>query len=182
MKSIMNKKSGHKKVMLILFLILTAFVFSNEAIAQSRHGGYGGRVGGGFYHSPHYFAGHMRFHNGHYFAPRIGTRFRILPYGYTTIWIGGFPYYYYDGLWFEYYPSLDYYVVVKKPSDLDNTQQNQKFDRIFLKDGSVLEGIFEGATGNTITLKIGNEDHNININDISSISFAPAIQDSTQTK
>jgi hypothetical protein len=181
MKNIISKNSYYKKLGLILFLVLIAFTFSTETNAQGRHR-FGGRIGGGFYHASHYFAGHMGFHYGHYFAPRIGARFRALPYGYTTFWIGGFPYYYYDGFWFEYYPAFGYYAVVNKPAGADNAQQNQKFDQVIMKDGSTLEGVFQGATNGTVTLRVGNEDHTININDIASIRFAPAIADTLQTK
>jgi hypothetical protein len=71
--------------------------------------------------------------------------------------------------------------VVKKPDGVANSQ-NLKFDEVKLADGSSIEGIFQGATDSTITLQIGNQSHDIDINDVVSINFARTVQDSTQTK
>jgi hypothetical protein len=177
MKTIINKYLS--KIAVISFLVFALLIsFSTETNAQFRVG-FGGRS---FAHIPHYSTGYYSVRAGSFFAPRIGARFTVLPYGYTTFWIGGFPYYYYDGFWFEYFPAYGYYAVVNKPAEVNTAQQNQKFDRVILKDGSSMEGIFEGATDGAIILRVGNEDHSININDIVSIHFAPAIPDSAQTK
>jgi hypothetical protein len=180
MKTIIKKYISNIIFMSCLILI-TLVLFSTETDAQFRRG-FGGHS---FTHIPHYSVRYYGVRHGLYFRPRIGARFTVLPYGYTTFWIGGFPYYYYDGFWFEYFPAYGYYAVVNKPAEVTNTQnqeQNQKFDKITFKDGSTVEGIFEGSSGNTITLKVGNVDQNYDINQISSISFAPAIQDTTQTQ
>jgi Family of unknown function (DUF6515) len=178
MKSLRYNLISYKKPAFILFVVFTMlFTCSVEANAQGR--GHGGRgVRGSFGHFPHHSFGIAGGRYGHYFAPRIGARVRFLPPGYIPFWVGGFEYYYYDGLYYQYFPTDKVYVVINKPSGAD-TAPNLKFDQVKIYDGSTLEGIFEGGTDSTITLRVGNEDHDININDVVSITFAPSIEDST---
>jgi hypothetical protein len=171
MKKIISNYLKTRNIALILFIVLvTAVIFSTEANGQSRHGhGGGGRFGRGI------------FRNSVHFTPRIGARIRVLPLGYMSFWFGGFPYYYYDGIYYQYYPQDETYVVVKKPAGADNVP-NLKFDQVRMYDGSTLEGVFENATDSTITLRIGDKDHSINIGNIISITFAPSQKDTTQHK
>lgn len=177
MKTIITNNFLKSRQTLFTFLILASvFAFYADADAQVRHGHDGRRVG--FTHIPFHSFG---IRHSHHFAPRIGARFRVLPFGYTSFWIGGIPYYYYDGFYYQYYPEDGVYVVVEKPNGAD-TVQSLKFDQVKLYDGSTLEGVFEGATNSSVTLRIGNDDHDIKISDIVSITFAQSIQDSTQVK
>ena len=172
MKRIFGNSSGNNKVTFIFFLILiTVLVFSTDANAQRR--GYG--RGGGFYYGGH----SVGVRHGYFYAPPIGTRIRVLPLGYVSFWMDGLEYFYYDGLYYRYFPDDGVYVVVEKPKGAEKAS-NLKFDQVKMYDGSVLEGVFAGATDSTITLKIGDKDHDINISDIISINFAPTIQSNTK--
>ena len=151
-------------------------MLSTGANAQVRRGHRGGSM-----HSSYNSIGHVGIRHGYLFAPSIGTRFRVLPFGYTSFWINGIPYYYYDDIYYQYYPADGVYVVVKKPDGVANNQ-NLKFDQVRLYDGSTLEGVFQSATSDAITLRIGDKNHDINISNVVSITFAPSIQDSTKQK
>lgn len=177
MKTIIGNYLILKKIVFISFFALTTLVMlSTGANAQVRRG-----HGGGSMHSSFNSFGHLGIRHGYNFAPSIGTRFRVLPFGYMSFWFNGIPYYYYDDIYYQYYPADGVYVVVKKPDGVANSQ-NLKFDEVKLADGSSIEGIFQGATDSTITLQIGNQSHDIDINDVVSINFARTVQDSTQTK
>lgn len=152
----------------ILFVLM---VFSNDLLAQRRGAPPRGRGVGHVYVSPR--PGFVR---GHFIAPRIGAHIRVLPVGYMSFHLGGLEYYYHDGIYYRYYPADEVYVVVEKPAGVEKVA-NLKFDQVKLNDGSVLEGIFIGATETTVTLKVGDKNHEININDIKSINFAPAVSD-----
>ena len=175
MKRIISNYFSNRKLALILFLILIAsFMFLTEANAQARRGyiGRGGRGRGSFMHMPR---------NSVHIAPRMGARIRALPFGYMSFWLGGVPYYYFDGIYYQYYPEDGTYAVVNKPEGVKNIS-DLKFDQVKMSDGSILEGVFEGATDSTITIKLGNQNHDINISNVVSITFAPSIQDSTKQK
>jgi len=165
-----------KLVFISFFALMVLIMLSTGANAQVRRGHRGGSM-----HSSYNSIGHVGIRHGYLFAPSIGTRFRVLPFGYTSFWINGIPYYYYDDIYYQYYPADGVYVVVEKPDGVANNQ-NLKFDQVKLADGSTLEGIFESATDSTITLQIGNQSHNIDISDVVSINFASTVQDSTKTK
>ena len=113
------------------------------------------------------------FIRGHFRAPVIGTHIRILPAGYVSFWLGGLEYYYHDGIYYRYLPSDEVYVIVEKPNGAEKVA-NLKFDQVILNDGSVVEGEFIGGTGTTVIIKVGDKEHEININDVKSIQFAPA--------
>ena len=182
MKSTIGNYLNYRKLALILFVVLTMLLtFSFETNAQGRRGGgvRGGRRG--FVHPMPRFGGFGGIHYGHFFRPPIGARIRVLPFGYTPFWVGGLEYYYWDGIYYQYLPSDGVYVVINKPDGADKVT-NLKFDQVQMYNGSILEGTFESATDSTITLKIGDKDHDINIGDIVSITFAPSIQDTTQQK
>jgi hypothetical protein len=175
----MNTKAGDfmrrgMQFMILIITIVAILTIANDTNAQSRRGGFRG----GFGHSPRFNSG---FVHGSFFAPHIGARFTILPYGYLTYWIGGVPFYYYNGWWFQYYPADGIYMVVNKPTGADSVL-NSKFDQLKLNDGSVVEGVFEGATDSTITMRVSDKDVDFNINNIISINFAQAVHDTTKPK
>jgi hypothetical protein len=107
-------------------------------------------------------------------AAPIGARIRVLPAGYVSVRIGGADYYYYNGVYYTYLPDQETYVVVERPANADNTA-DMKFDRVKLYDGSIVEGVFQGATDSYITLKVGDHNRDINISEIVSITFAPTL-------
>lgn len=52
-------------------------------------------------------------------APPIGLGVSVLPPYYTTLWIGGSPYYYADEVYYTWRPERREYVVVDPPSGAD---------------------------------------------------------------
>jgi len=50
-------------------------------------------------------------------APPVGLTLSLLPPYYTTVWIGGAPYYYADGVYYTWRPSERVYEVVEPPKD-----------------------------------------------------------------
>lgn len=170
-KVVSNYLKKRNITLILLFVLVAAFTFSTNANAQSRRGFGGGGSRGG--------RGIIR--NSAHFYPRMGTRIRVLPFGYMSFWFGGLPYYYYDGIYYQYYPEDGAYVVVKKPAGSENVQ-NLNFDQVRMYDGSTLEGVFQGASDSTITLKIGKKNHTISIDNVISITFAQSQKDTTQHK
>lgn len=73
------------------------------------HGGVYGRYGwgrhGGYFYNRGYY--------GSLYYPYLGLGFGFLPYGYYSFYWGGFPYYYSDGLYYQY--NNDQYTVVEPP-------------------------------------------------------------------
>jgi len=117
----------------------------------------------------------------HVIAAPIGARVGLLPFGYLMFRFGALDYYYYNGIYYNYLPGENCYVVVQKPADVNNPE-NLKLDQIKLYDGSILNGVFQGATDSTVTLRMNDQDRVINIGDIISIEFAQSISDSTGQK
>ncbi len=72
---------------------------------------------------------HFYFHGGTWYrpdgprfivtAPPIGLGISILPPYYTTLWVGGMPFYYADDVYYAWRPERREYVVVEPPSDVD---------------------------------------------------------------
>lgn len=96
----------------------------SAAGAVGAHRGYvPGSVGGGFYgHGGGYrdygwgrHGGY--FYNGGFYGslyyPWLGLGFGFLPYGYYSFYWGGYPYFYSDGLYYQY--NNDQYTVVEPP-------------------------------------------------------------------
>lgn len=52
-------------------------------------------------------------------APPIGLSISLLPPYYTTVWVGGVPYYYADGVYYNWRPMDRSYVVVDPPRETD---------------------------------------------------------------
>jgi hypothetical protein len=78
-----------------------------------------------------YFHGHDRyyFNGGVWYAPRgagfvvvlppPGLVVSVLPPYYSTVWIGGIPYYYADNVYYTWQPEQNGYAVVDPPADAD---------------------------------------------------------------
>ena len=114
-------------------------------------------------------------------AAPIGARIRVLPVGFVSVRAGGMNYYYFNGVYYSYIPDQACYVVVEKPANADNVA-TLKWDQVKLYDGSIVEGLFQGATDSKITIKVGDQNRDINISDIISITFAPTVNDDQQQK
>ena len=76
--------------------------------------------------------GHLFFHSGVWFRPRgpefvvvrppVGIRLGLLPNSYSTIWSGGSPYYYANGVYYTAVPNTGEYIVVDPPPGYDTEQ------------------------------------------------------------
>lgn len=89
------------------------------------------------HHDDHYFfdAGIWYRPSGSRFVvvvPPIGLRVSILPPFYTTLWVGGLPYYYADGVYYSWRPSERNYVVVEPPREADVVYQPPEQEPVFI--------------------------------------------------
>jgi hypothetical protein len=114
-------------------------------------------------------------------AAPIGAMIRVLPEGFVSLRIGEMDYYCFNGIYYNYLPDQACYVVVEKPAGADNVV-DLKLDQVKMYDGTTVEGVFQGATDSTITLKVGDNIRDINISDIISITFAPPTNDNSAPK
>ncbi|MBF0493714.1 MAG: hypothetical protein HQL28_01115 [Candidatus Omnitrophica bacterium] len=104
------------KVLLILVAAALALaVSSRDVYAWGGHGGHGGG------HGDRYYWHGGRWHNSSWFwfdvgitALAVGAIAASLPPYYTTVYVGGVPYYYYDGIYYRPCPAG--YVVVPAPA------------------------------------------------------------------
>jgi hypothetical protein len=58
----------------------------------------------------------------YYVAPRIGFTVAVLPPYYTTLWLGGFPYFYADGAYFMWRERERHYEVVEAPAGAETSR------------------------------------------------------------
>lgn len=82
------------------------------------HFGHGYVPGNGYWGGAHYWGG--GYWNGGfwphcYFRPGFAWFLPVLPFGYATFWWGGFPYYYWDNLYYTWNPAYNGYVVTDPP-------------------------------------------------------------------
>jgi hypothetical protein len=198
------KYLNYKSLALTLILaFIVLFTFSSETNAQIIRGriGIGIRVREPAHvrveHVPHNYisvyvgprryyydegAWYMRGRAGYtVVAAPVGARIKALPAGYVTLQFGGTNYYCYNGVYYTYIPDQETYVVVEKPVGAETTS-DMKYDEVKLYDGSIVEGVFQGATVNSVTIKVGDQNREINISDIKSITFAPTISDDQSPK
>jgi len=84
-----------------------------------------GAVSVGFRGGSYFFHGGVwyRPYSGRYIVvePPLGIYLPVLPPDYATVWVGGVPYYYADGVYYNVAPGHGY-VVVAPPPGVDTTQ------------------------------------------------------------
>ena len=197
-----NKIAEHlnfeRIALLSILILITSLVYLDKADAQSRRGHKMRREPAPVRIMPRFrnytpvFVGSRRYYYNHGVFYRraqggyrvipapIGARIRYLPAGFLTLTFGGLNYYCYNGVYYSYLPGQDAYVVVEKPANSE-TMSNLKLDQVKLYDGTTLQGVFQSGTDSTITLRVGNQDRDIYINNIISIFFAPSINDTSQS-
>ena len=99
------------KVLVVIALLLALTAFSTaDALA------WGGDHGG---HGHYYYRGGRWYNNGWFWGSfatglAIGTMVATLPPYYETVYVGGYPYYYYDNVYYR--PSTSGYIVVPQPT------------------------------------------------------------------
>jgi hypothetical protein len=65
-------------------------------------------------------------------APPIGLSLSMLPPFYTTLWIGGAPYHYADGVYYQWRPSYRDYVIVDPPREAESASVTPEAEQIFV--------------------------------------------------
>ena len=189
------KYSYLNKIVFFTGFLILSILFISETNAQAR-GGYHRierrRVVRVQHLPPHYetivvHKNNYFYNNGFFYrrGPRgyavigapIGARIRVMPLGYSVIKFGGLSYYYLNGVYYNFIPSENVYVVVNKPRNAPNLPSSN-LDQVKLYDGSTIEGVFQSGTDSTITIKVNEEMQEIPINNIISITFAQSISQS----
>ena len=95
------------------------------------------RTAGGTAPRQHYY-----YHGGTWYRPRgprfvvvappIGIVVPFLPPFYTTLWVGGFPYYYANDAYYAWRPESRGYEVVAPPPGVDEAQIQPGSDELFI--------------------------------------------------
>lgn len=65
-------------------------------------------------------------------SPPIGLSLSILPPYYTTLWVGGAPYYYADDVYYRWRPSYRDYVVVEPPREVEASSLPSEPESLFV--------------------------------------------------
>lgn len=123
------------------------------------------------------------FHNGYFYRPwrgryylyrpPFGARLRFIPYGLWSFWIGPALYYYGGGVYYQYIPGENAYVVVPKPQQAP-TPANSDEDILYMTNGKTVSGVFMGATPDSIRMQVKDSLQTVPITEIKSINFAPS--------
>jgi hypothetical protein len=64
--------------------------------------------------------------------PPYGLTVPVLPPFYTTIWVGGVPYYYADDVYYRWRPEDRVYVVAEPPAEIEVIEQSSLQEEIFI--------------------------------------------------
>ena len=64
--------------------------------------------------------------------PPVGLMVPFLPYAYTTIWVGGYPYYYAAGTYYSWVPESRAYRVVSPPAEADVVEDSALPNKLFI--------------------------------------------------
>ncbi len=64
--------------------------------------------------------------------PPIGMTIRYLPPYYTTIWVGGIPYYYVDGIYYVWRSDPGIYVVTDPPPESEVSEEPPQSKRLYI--------------------------------------------------
>jgi Family of unknown function (DUF6515) len=181
--------SGLKTFALLAVVVLFSSTFTAQAYAQRMRVGHGPQAPAHLQRLP---AGNTRvymggrpyyYHNGYFyrgwrggyrmFLPPIGARFRYLPYGFWSFHVGPALYFYGGGVYFQYFPDANSYVVVPKPNQAPASPTSDE-DVMNLTDGTTLSGVFMGATADSIKFQVKDEVRTVPITQVKSLNFAPS--------
>lgn len=87
-------------------------------------------------HTRYYFSGGVWFRpSGSRFIvslPPVGLVVPFLPHAYTTIWVGGSPYYYAAGTYYSWAPRYRAYRVVRQPVEAEVVEEPEVPDKLFV--------------------------------------------------
>jgi len=89
------------------------------------------------YHNKRYYHYHgsWYYYTGGYYVvirPPIGLTLAFLPAFYTTIWVGGIPYYYANDVYYTWSPEERVYVVSEPPPESEEVERTEYSDRLFV--------------------------------------------------
>ncbi len=123
------------------------------------------------------------FHNGRFYRPwrgryylyrpPFGAMLRFMPYGLWRFWIGPTLYFYGGGVYYQYLPGENAYVVVPKPQQA-SPPPNSDEDILYTTDGKTISGVFMGATPDSIRMQVKDSLESVPITEVKSINFAPS--------
>jgi hypothetical protein len=136
-----------------------------------------------YFYSDGYF--YRPYRRGYMLTPApLGARINVLPFGFLTLRVGTIPYYYFGGVYYQYIPDENVYVVVQKPSGASptTTAVSDNNDRAILTDGTTLSGVFMGASEDSVQFQVSGEVRSIPVTKITSINFAPSAFDTSGHK
>ena len=102
-----NNILKNKVLVMLVFVVMVVSVISQDAYA------WGGRGGRYYWHGGRWYNNGWFWFDAGVTALAIGAIAASLPPSYTTVYAGGVPYYYYDGIYYRPCPSG--YVVVPAP-------------------------------------------------------------------
>jgi hypothetical protein len=100
----------------------------------------------------------------------IGARIKVLPAGYLTFVVGGAPYYFYFGTYYNLDPVRHEYVVVAPPPGAPTVAG---LDQVELVTGETVNGTYLGGTQTLIQMNVEGRIRQIPIEQVVSIVFAP---------
>jgi hypothetical protein len=103
----------------------------------------------------------------------IGARVRTLPTGYISLEIGGAPFFFYYGTYYQFDQPAKEYVVVSPPPGAPTVPG---LDKIDLVTGETINGTYLGGTQSAVQVDVGGKVREIPVEQIISIVFAPAEQ------
>jgi hypothetical protein len=103
----------------------------------------------------------------------VGARVSVLPVGYVSLQIGGAPFFFYYGTYYQLDPVTKEYVVVAPPPGAPTVPGLDKVDLI---TGETINGTFVSGTQNTIQFDVNGRVRQIPIEQIVSIVFSPTAQ------
>ncbi len=136
------------------------------------YGHYGwGRHGGYFYNHGFY---------GRFYYPWLGLSFGFLPYGYYPFYWDGFPYYYSDGLYYQY--NNDQYTVVEPPVGASINTLPSGAQSIMINGQQYYEknGVYYQAVtkdDGTVVYEIAGKDGELNTNATGADAVVPKVGD-----
>jgi len=154
----------------------TGFVSGSVGARVYVHGGGYGHYGWGSHGGYFYNRGFY----GRYYYPWLGLGFGFLPYGYYSFYWGGFPYYYSDGLYYQY--DNDQYTVVEPPVGAAINEMPSGAQSIVINGQQYYEknGVYYQAVkkdDGTVVYEIAGKDGQLNTNATGAAAVMPKVGD-----
>ena len=148
------------KILLVLVVVLVAVsMISQDAYAWGGRGGRGDRGGRYYWHGGRWYNNSWFWFDAGVTALTIGAIAASLPPNYTTVYAGGAPYYYYDGIYYRPCPS-GYMVVpapvMAAPVVVTAPTVAQPFVTVPVESANVVQPVAPTTQGESIIVNIPN--------------------------